>query len=65
MKQKVRYIPTLQDYMKKRKKERTEFLDLNCMDCDYYRKGLEVCLWADNVKMLSMLKTCPVTYRVL
>jgi len=66
MKHKVRYIPTLQEYMKKRKKFRSEYLELqSCIDCDYFRKDLEVCIWGDNVKILSMLKTCPITYRVL
>ena len=66
MKQKIKYIPTLQEYVKKRKKSRTEYLELNnCSDCDYYRRDIEVCIWGNNVKILSMLRTCPITYRVL
>jgi hypothetical protein len=66
MKKKVIYIPTLQEYMKKRKKERVDFLEIrNCNDCDYYRDDLNVCLCNDNIKTLSGLKTCPITSRDL
>ena len=41
MKKKVTYIPTLQEYMKKRKKERADFLEIkNCKDCDYFKNDL-------------------------
>ena len=66
MAKKVRYIPTLQDYVKKRKRERAYFLELkSCLECDYYRRDTEVCLWGDTVRGITTLKTCPVTFRDL
>lgn len=66
MRKKVSYIPTLQEYMKKRKRERAEFLELkSCLDCEYFRNESEVCLWGDSVRVLTTLKVCPITYRDL
>jgi len=65
MKRKVTYIPTLQEYVKSKKKERVESLELNCKECDYYRNNSEVCVWGDNVRVLTTLKTCPITNRDL
>jgi len=66
MKRKVTYIPTLQEYMKKRKKQRVEFLEIkSCLDCDYFRKDNDVCLWGNSVKVLTALEVCPITSRDL
>lgn len=66
MTKRVRYIPTLQEYAKKRKIRQARFLDLNnCTDCDYFRDDLNVCIYGSNVKILNSLKACPVTQRAL
>ncbi|MFH0702685.1 MAG: hypothetical protein V2B14_04005 [bacterium] len=66
MTKKVSHIPTLQEYVRKRKKLRAEWSELkSCIDCDYYRKDLDVCLWGDTVKIVSTLSACPITYRDL
>jgi len=66
MRRKIRYIPTLQEYMKKRKRQQAKFLEINnCKDCDFFRKDNDVCLWGDNIKILTILKTCPITDRKL
>lgn len=66
MKKKITYIPTLQEYMRKRKKQRIESLELeNCKDCDYYREDSNVCLWEDGLRKLMDLKVCPITNRDL
>lgn len=66
MTKRVTYIPTLQEYMRKRRKQRTELQDLKtCKECDYYRNDSDVCLWGDNVRVLTALKTCPITFREL
>ena len=51
---------------KKRKIERAEFMDYkNCQECDYFRIENNVCLWGNSVKILSILKICPLTNRIL
>jgi hypothetical protein len=60
------YIPTLQEYMKKRKKDHLRLLDVqSCNDCDYYRCNFQVCIWGNGIKSLKTMKACPVTDRLI
>lgn len=63
---KVVYIPTLQEYAKKRKNHNTESFELlNCSNCNFCRKELNICLWGENIRNLKSLTSCPATNRVL
>ena len=66
MKRKVTYIPTLQEYIKQKRKQKITLSDLQtCDECDYYRQDSEVCVWGENLRVLTTLKTCPITNRDL
>lgn len=66
MAKRVTHIPTLQEYARRRRVKRAEFLELSsCTDCDYFRSGLNVCLWGNNIKSVSSISSCPVTHRDL
>ncbi len=66
MKKRLAYIPTLQEYAKKRKRLRDEIIEISaCSECDYFRKDIGVCLWNDCIRDLSNLQTCPINNRDL
>ena len=63
---KVFYIPTLQDYAKKRKRLLAEvFEPKNCLECDYCRETINACIWGDNVRDISLIASCPINNRSL
>lgn len=68
MAQKVSYIPTLQEFMKKRRKTEAQSPSCinmgNCLQCEYH-KGKDVCLWGGSLKIISIMKVCPITHKEL
>jgi hypothetical protein len=55
-------IPTLQEYAKKRKREMLDFQEVsNCESCEFCKSSLGACIWGENVRVISMLKACPLS----
>ncbi len=66
MEKKFVKIPSLQEYARKKRKERVEFMDYeSCHYCEFYRKENEVCLAGGNIARLKDISFCPVSKRVL
>ena len=64
MKRRIKKIISLQEYAKKRRKERIEFMDYDdCRVCEFYRKDNEVCVGSNNVIKLKHISYCPITNR--
>lgn len=62
MSRRIKKILSLQEYAKKRRRERVVFLDSeDCSSCDFFRKESEVCLGADNIIKLKHISYCPIT----
>jgi len=56
------YIPTLQEYAKKRKKDNLECSEiLGCEDCEFCKNSLDACIWGENIRNISSLTSCPIT----
>ena len=59
----IKKIISLQEYAKKRRKQRVGFLDCeeDCRSCEFYRKESEVCLGGNNIIKLKHISYCPIT----
>lgn len=64
----ITYIPTLQEYTRKKKKlnlHSNSFLNSECSSCNYFRSELNVCVYGLNIRLLSEQSKCPMIYNSL
>ena len=57
MKSPVRVIPTLQEYAHRKKMEFV--FENNCLECEYFKRSLLMCVWEEKLKFISQLAECP------
>ncbi len=59
-------ILSLQEYAKKKRKDRVEFLEYEtCNNCEFYRKENDVCLGNGNISGLKNISYCPISKKAL
>jgi hypothetical protein len=66
MKRKISRILSLQEYAKKRRKERVGYLESDeCAFCEFFRKESQVCLGGGGIVRLNLISQCPITRKYL
>jgi|GEM_PF-3188879 len=66
MGRKVLKILSLQEYGKKKRKKRVEFLDYEaCCFCEFYRKENKVCLGGNKITKLKNISFCPISKKFI
>ncbi len=59
-------ILSLQEYAKKKRRNRVELLEHeSCYYCEFYRKENEVCIGGGNIKNLKTISYCPISRKTL
>ncbi|MEW5818596.1 MAG: hypothetical protein AB1782_00260 [Cyanobacteriota bacterium] len=52
-----KHIPTLQEYAHQKK---MKFIyEHNCLECDYFKRSLLMCVWGDKLQGVNKLVDCP------
>lgn len=66
MSRKFLKILSLQEYAKRKKKDRVEFMGYEaCCYCEFFRKESEVCLAGGKITRLNNISCCPISKKIL
>ena len=50
-------IPSLQEYAHQKKMQFV--FKNNCLECEYFKRTLLMCVWGEKLKFISQLTDCP------